>query len=146
LAPTQRVRRGCLAAALLLVIGPDLPAAAQTGNFELELNAATDVPEACRLTFVATNGTGIALTATSYQVAAFDAKGVVSALLVLEFGALPQNKSRVVQFDVPNLPCLDISRLLVSGQDQCTSAAGNHDVCLATLSASSRIPEIPFGV
>lgn len=138
------VRSIAVAAFLALMTGA--PALAQSGNFELELNTAADVPEACRLTFVATNGTGVALTSTSYEVAAFDSKGVVSSILVLEFGELPLNKTRVVQFDLPKLTCADLSRILVNGQDQCKSADGEQDVCMKALSASSRIPTIPFGL
>lgn len=132
-------------AGLFCVLAPD-PSQAQTGNFELELNTASDVPDACRLTFVATNGTGVALTETAFEVAAFDSAGVVSAILVLEFGELPMNKTRVVQFDLPRVTCSELSRILVNGQDQCTSAAGDQDVCMKSLSASSRIPRIPFGL
>jgi len=133
-----------LAAALALLWGT--PGRTQTGNFEVELNAAADVPGACRLTFVATNGTGVALTSTSYEVAVFDSAGVVSAIVVLEFGALPLNKTRVVQFDLPEFGCAKLSRILVNGQDQCLSAEGERDICMTALSASSRIPAIPFGL
>jgi hypothetical protein len=79
-------------------------------------------------------------------VAAFDGKGVVSAILVLEFGELPLNKTRVVQFDLPRMSCTDLSRILVNGQDQCKAAEGDQDVCMKALSASSRIANIPFGL
>lgn len=133
-------------AAIVCLSLATLPAFAQTGNFELELNSSADVPDACRLTFVATNNTGIALTKTGFEVAAFDASGVVSSLLVLEFGELPLNKTRVVQFDLPAMKCADLSRLLVNGQDSCESADGAHDVCIKQLGASSRISSIPFGL
>lgn len=133
-------------AALLCLALVAHPAFAQSGNFELELNSSADVPDACRLTFVATNNTGVALTKTGYEVAAFDTAGVVASLLVLEFGELPLNKTRVVQFDLPAFKCADLSRLLVNGQDSCESADGAHDVCIRQLSASSRISSIPFGL
>jgi len=133
-----------LALAGLMVVAA-APAFSQSGNFELELNTAADVAGACRLTFVATNGTSVALTQTSYNVAIFDAKGAASSILILEFGDLPLNKTRVVQFDLPDRPCADVSRILVNDQDACTSAEGDSNVCLASLSASSRIPTIPFG-
>ncbi len=136
--------------ALGISLGLGLPpgALAQTpgGNFELELNTATDVPGACRLTFVATNGTGVALTATSYEVAVFGEAGVFSTIVVLEFGELPLNKTRVVQFDIPEQSCANLSRILINGQDQCTSASGDSDLCMTALSASSRIPRIPLGL
>ena len=76
---------------------------AQTGNFELELNAAVDADTGCQLTFVASNNTGVALTKASYEVAVFDADGLVSSLFVFEFGQLPENKTRVVLFSLPDL-------------------------------------------
>lgn len=133
------------AVGLFLALGI-CPASAQTGNFELELNTFLDIPDGCRLTFVATNNTGIELTQAAFEVAAFNAEGVVQSLLVLEFGGLPLGKTRVVQFDLPQMKCEGLSRLLVNGQDACDSADGKHDVCLKSLSASSRIQSIPFGL
>lgn len=121
-------------------------ALAQTGNFEIELNTSADVDGACRLTFVATNNTGLSLTKTAYEVAAFNADGAVSQLMVLEFGELPEAKTRVIQFDLPGMQCSAISRLLVNGQDTCEAADGPKDVCMKSLSASSRIPSMPFGL
>lgn len=134
------IRPFCLTLALAL------PAMAQTGNFEIELNTSEDVAEACRLTFVATNNTDIALTKTAYEVAVFNAEGVMSQLVVLEFGELPLGKTRVLQFDLPAMKCESLSRLLVNGQDSCESAEGTHDICMKSLSASSRIQSIPFGL
>jgi hypothetical protein len=122
------------------------PAVAQTGNFELELNTSADVEGACRLTFVATNNTGKSLTKADYEVAVFDASGAVSQILVLEFGELPLSKTRVVQFDLPQTKCEDLSRILVNTADACESGDGALDVCMKNLSASSRIPSMPFGL
>lgn len=134
-----------LAAALGFLVGPTCGAQAQSGDFDVELNTALDLPDACRVTFVATNNTGVALTKTGYEVAAFDASGLVSAILVLEFGQFPLNKTRVVQFDLPKTKCSDISRLLVNGQDSCESADGKQDICMKALKARSRLETIPFG-
>jgi hypothetical protein len=139
-------RDGVFWACVALAVGFAAGAEAQSGNFDLELNSFSDVTEGCRLTFVATNNTGIALMKTSYQVAAFDGAGAVSALMVLEFGALPLSKTKVLQFDVPAMKCEAITRLLVNDQDSCESDAGKHDVCIKSLSASSRVPTIPFGL
>ena len=119
---------------------------AQSGNFELELNTATDAGAGCRLTYVATNNTGVALEQTSYEVVIFDGAGAVSKILVLEFGQLPLSKTRVVQFDLADQACTDISRILVNNPVDCNSAAGAHDVCLKGLIASSRSQSIQFGL
>ncbi len=121
-------------------------AAAQTGNFELELNAAVDVAEGCQLTFVASNNTGLALTKASYEVAVFDGEGLVSSLFVFEFGELPMNKTRVVLFALPETKCEAVSRLLVNRQDECETAEGAQEICMRALNTSSRIATIPFGL
>lgn len=118
---------------------------AQSGNFVLELNNASEVEGSCRLTYVATNNTGISLNKTSYEVAIFDAEGGVSNLLVLEFGQLPIAKTKVVQFDLKDQPCADISRIVVNNLAECESADGSHDFCLSALITSSR-NDIQFGV
>lgn len=121
------------------------PAFAQDGSFNLELNAARDVNGGCRLTYVATNNTGVDLEKTSYEVAVFDKDGVVSRLLILEFGKLPKSKTKVVQFDLAEKPCAEISRLLVNNVAECTSTEGPYDRCMEALSTSSRA-EIEFGL
>lgn len=125
-----------------------LPVTAQTqgGSFELELNGAADVGNGCRLTYVATNNTGIALDKTSYEVVIFDGQGAVSRILVLEFGKLPMSKTKVVQFDLADQPCAKISRILVNGQVDCASGKGAQDVCMSELIASSRSQSIQFGL
>ena len=139
--------KSCLVGALALahaVAGTSM-ATAQTGNFVLELNNAAEVEDSCRLTYVATNNTGVGLTKTSYEVAIFDAEGRVSNLLVLEFGQLPIAKTKVVQFDLKGQPCADISRIVVNNLSECESADGTHDFCLSALLTSSR-NDIQFGV
>lgn len=121
------------------------PAIAQSGNFGLELNNARAVGDGCRLTYVATNNTGVALSKTSYEVAVFDQEGVVSRLLILEFGQLQNGKTKVVQFDLADKPCETISRLLVNSVAECTAADGSAPNCMDGLVTSSR-GEIQFGI
>lgn len=118
---------------------------AQSGNFALELNTATDVGDGCQLTYVATNNTGIALTETAYQVALFDENSLVSGTLVLEFGALPVGKTKVVQFNLAGKPCASISRILINDISACRSADGDHDFCMSGLITNSR-GDIQLGV
>lgn len=114
------------------------PAFAQSGNFALELNTATDIGDGCQLTYVATNNTGIALIETAYQVALFDENSLVSGTLVLEFGALPVGKTKVVQFNLAGKKCATISRILINDVSACKSADGDHDFCMSGLITNSR--------
>jgi hypothetical protein len=121
------------------------PAAfAQSGNIELELNTGTDIDGGCRLTYVATNNTSIALEKNSYEVAVYDNDGLVQRLLVLEFGWLPVGKTRVVQFDLPEQSCTTISRISVNGPVECTASSGEQTVCRDSQILSSRVRTIQF--
>lgn len=143
----------CLAllGAAILAVSPALtPAHAQqearqeTGVFDLELNNTEAVEGGCRLTFVARNGTGTALEQTSYDVAVFDDTGAVSDRLILEFGRLAPDKTRVVQF-LLSRGCGQVSRLLLNGSEECVTSDGAESrICMDALQGSSRT-EIEFG-
>lgn len=117
-------------------------AEAQTAGetMALELNNATDVDGACRLTYVATNGTGVTLEGLSYEIVLYDPEGIVpdDGFLLFEFGAIPEGKTKVVQFMLENRDCASISRVLVNDVAECRSATGEHDFCLDGLSVTSR--------
>lgn len=133
------------AASVALAAMVGAPAFAQGGNFSLELNAARDAGEGCRLTYVATNNTGQDLEQASYEVAVFDQDGVVSRLLILEFGRLQADKTKVVQFDLSDMACTNISRLLVNSVSECVATGGGEANCMDGLVTSSRA-EIQFGL
>lgn len=136
-------RSGYLALFLMAFSGM---AAAQTGNFELELNTSADVPEGCRLTFVATNNTTADLKQASYEMALFGKDNVYAMGVIFEFGELPQSKTRVVQFDLPETKCGDVTRILVNNPDKCETAKGGSDICMKGLTATSRVQSISFGL
>lgn len=134
-----------MAAALALAqILPAPLVAQQAGAFTLELNNTEAVEGGCRLTFVAQNGTDTALDQTSYDVAVFDETGAVSDRLILEFGRLSPDKTRVVQF-LLGRGCGQVSRLLLNDAEDCVTSAGEKSrICMDALTASSRT-DIAFG-
>lgn len=137
--------RTLLLAACTASLSIAAPAAfAQTGNIELELNTAADADGGCRLTYVATNNTSVALEKNSYEVAVYDNDGLVKRLLVLEFGWLPVGKTRVVQFDLPDQSCTELSRISVNGPVECTASSGEQTVCRDNQILSSRVRTIQF--
>jgi hypothetical protein len=136
--------------ALIATVAGLLPLAAQEAavpSLALELNTAADTAEgACRLTYVASNGLAAPLEMTSFQMAVFDASGAVTRLIVLDFGALPVGKTKVVQFDIPGQTCAQISRIIVNDVAQCTTTGGAAvEGCLTSLSTASR-STIQFGL
>ena len=135
-------------AAAALAAAPAFAQEAADQGFGLELNAAADTTSgSCRLTYVASNRSDEALDRTAYEVAVFDAQGVVTRLLVLEFGALVEGKTKILQFDLAETPCASISRIVVNDAAACTPAGGGDDLdlCMAGLSAASRTA-IQFGI
>lgn len=133
-------------AALAAAAGLGAPVGAQTpGPFTLELNNTSDIEQSCRLTYVATNDMGMDLSGASYEVAVFDAEGTVERLLILQFGALEDGRTKVVQFDLADTACSNISRLLVNSVAECTAADGSEPDCLGALETTSR-SEINFGL
>jgi len=140
------VTRGlALAAAATLALAPlSAPAAAQDGSFALELNNLENIDNACRLTFLANNATGVALDQTSYEVVVFNETGAVSQRLILEFGRLPEGKTKVVQFLLDG-GCDRISRLLLNDVEECIATDGGPvSYCLDGLVTSSRV-DVMFG-
>lgn len=115
-------------------------AGAQDAKLSLELNNAADVEGACRLTYVATNSTGVALEGLAYEIVLYDPEGIVpdDGFLLFDFGRMPEGKTKVVQFVLENRACDGISRILVNDVAECRSAAGEHDFCLDGLEVGSR--------
>jgi hypothetical protein len=133
--------------ALLAGGAPALSQDAPAPMLSVELNTAADTAEgACRMTFVANNSLAVPLEATSFQFGVFDADGAVSRLIVLDFGALPVGKTKIVQFDIPGQTCAQISRIVVNDVAQCTTTGGAAvDGCLTSLATASR-GTIQFGL
>jgi hypothetical protein len=128
----------------LAVQAPGAAAQSAEGAIGIELNSATDVEGACRLTYVVTNGTATDLTQASWEVAVFDEAGTVTRLWVLDFGSLPQTRTRVVQFDLADQPCEKVSRISVNDAVDCVSAEGPQPVCRDRQSLSSKVGAIAF--
>lgn len=141
-------------------------------SIALELNNAADIQQtlpaaegaapvtqtSCRMTYVVTNRTGEGLRAAGWQVGVFDSGGVVRALLMLNFGELPDGKTKIGIFDIPGWPCADISRIVVNDVAQCVPASAEPVTqadgtqvwaqashCLDGLATSTRA-DIEFGL
>lgn len=123
----------------------EAPATVASGAFGLELNTVTELDGgACRLVYVAENGTSIDVNNATYEVAVFNTGGAVSNMLLLEFGELDAGKTRVVQFDIAGQPCGDISKILVNDQVDCATADGASTMCMGNLATRALDTDITF--
>ncbi|KQT53711.1 hypothetical protein ASG43_17920 [Aureimonas sp. Leaf454] len=116
-----------------------------SSSLTLELNTAKDVATGCRLALVAFNGTPTSLDEMSYEVVVFDGQQRVSQFVLFEFGALPPKKTKIVQFDIANAKCAEISRLVLNNASRCQSAGGSVPICLDRAVPTSRTA-IAFGL
>lgn len=124
----------------LLVMALATPALAQSApELGIELNALTPSETGCRVTFLATNRLGTELTRAGLEVALFGADGGIDRLVSLEFKAMPEGKARVLQFDLADLACEKLSRVLINDVVACEGDGLDPKTCLAALKPSSRL-------
>jgi len=121
---------------LLVFLLTMTPAGAQeaSSSLSIELNRIDPMDGACRLTFLAENALGTDLDVLSLETVLIDAEGRVDRLTLFDFGALPDGVPRVRQFDVPDLECGTLGRVLINGVAECS--AGEN--CADALRLSTR--------
>ena len=133
------------AAALVLALcAPGLAQEAPL-SLDLELNALQATETGCRITFLATNGLGAPLDRTAIETALFDADGAIDRIVTLDFKGLTEGKTKVLQFELADLLCDHIGRVLINDISACEGAGLAPTACLDNLKTTTR-PEIAFGL
>ena len=126
-----------------------MPVAAQEAtpapSLALELNALQPSEAGCRITFLATNGLAGAVEKATLEVALFGTGGGIDRLVSLDFKALAQGKTKVLQFELAGLQCDAVSRVLVNDVTACEGDGIEAGDCLANLQTSTRT-KAEFGV
>ncbi len=102
----------------------------------VELNTAETMDTACRLSFMVTNEHPQDIEAVVFETVLFNVDGSVNQLTLFDFGALPSNRPRIRQFDVPGLGCDGLGRLLINGAVTCE--APDAGLCINTLELRTR--------
>ena len=126
------------AAALCLTTGAAAGETDAQGGITLELNTAETVENACKLTFMITNGYDQAVEKAVYETVLFDRAGQVSVITLFDMGTLPPALPRVRQFMVPQVICEDLGRVLVNGSNTCTAEGLPADACVNGLTLTTR--------
>ena len=128
-------------AILTLVLGLAVAAtsvlAEERGKLSLDLNALEQVGQSCRLVFVATNAIGAAIDELTLETVLFSAAGTVDRFALFDFQALPEGKTRVRQFDLPDIRCGDIGKVLINGAASCKGRALKGIECMDQLELKS---------
>lgn len=122
-----------------------LDAAAATklpgAKLDVELNALAPSQKGCMMTFVAENNLQAPINKVSFELAFFNDKNAVDRITVLDFRDLPQGKKRVRQFDMPNVKCETVTRILINDTPVCDGPAAGE--CMKGLVTRSQI-SVPF--
>ena len=129
----------CFVAGMILLAVGTAPVTAQDGDaaLKIELNGLEQVDKACRMTFVVENALAATITKAVFEVALFDAKGLVERLMVLDFRDLPKGRTRVRQFDAADTSCGVVSRILVNDATECAGEGLDPGACIAALRTST---------
>ena len=133
--------------AAALVLAFCAPGLAQEAppSLDLELNALRPTETGCRITFLATNGLGAPLDRTAIETALFDADGAIDRIVTLDFKGLVEGKTKVLQFELADLLCDRIGRVLINDISACEGAGLAPTACLDNLKTTTR-PGIAFGL
>lgn len=122
------------------------PATPKAGHgFSIELNRATPTDSGCRLGFVTKNDLGSDLTKAAFEIVLFNPDGLIERLLVLDFGAMPQGRTKVREFNLSGSSCETIDRVLVNDVSACEGEGLAEGACAGGLTASSK-NDIAFGL
>lgn len=106
----------------------------------LELNALQPTEQTCRLIFVVQNGLSDSLEQLSFEAVVFNQNDIVERLTLLDFETVPMGRMRVRQFDMPDISCDGIKRILINGTNSCESKGGVSLACDDLLKLNSRTP------
>ncbi len=131
---SKSAARAILAFSLLVLACAGARAA--EGAINLELNKVEPAGEGCRIYMVFSNETAGVIESFKPDLVFFDQDGVIADRLVVEGGPLPAGKTRVKLFDVGQLGCGSIQRVLLNDIRAC--AGQTPAACLAITNTSSR--------
>jgi hypothetical protein len=114
-------------------------AGAAPGAITLELNKLVQVENACHAYVVIDNQTSGPLKELTVDAYLFDKAGVILRGLALPFTDVRSGRATVMPFVLPDLPCADVSRILLNKVLTCTSGDGAAvEGCADMLAVSTR--------
>ena len=136
-------RAVAFAAAALSFLLVRSAAGAPDGSIQAELNKLEPRNGDCRAYLVLENKSASAFKALKLDIVIFGTDGIVERRLAVQGAPLPLGKTHLKVFEVSDLPCERIARLLLNDVLDCADSTGPRDNCLALLSTTARAA-VPF--
>jgi hypothetical protein len=110
---------------------------AAADGIKIELNKLEPQAASCRVYMLFENS-GPAIEALALDLVLFDPSEVISRRVTVDSGPLRASKTTLKLFDIPDLACTDIRRILVNEVSDCRDAKGSHQDCIERLTLASR--------
>lgn len=110
----------------------------EAGQLKIELNKLEPLDSACRAYLLFENRTNEHFISLKLDLVMFDPQGIISRRLAVEGGPLPAGKTSVKLFDIRDLACQSLDRLLLNGVLNCTTPQGERHDCLPMIETTSR--------
>ena len=139
------------AAFTVLLLGAYILATRATfaGNTSLsiELNRLEERTGGCRVHLVLTNASARSYSSYRLDLVIFASDGVIARRLALETAPLRANKTMVKEFELADLTCDGIGRVLLNDVSACVTGDGNLDDCVTTTRVSRATrssPSVPW--
>ncbi|MEL7279371.1 MAG: hypothetical protein AAGK79_03390 [Pseudomonadota bacterium] len=129
-----------MAVCAALLCGAPFHSFAQTADgaaLAIELNTSSDTGSGCQLSFVARNTLSDSLSQVGFEMAFFDKEGALLRMSTLDFRDLPQKRTKIRQFVIPDGACNALGRVLVNDVPVCEGLTGG--TCYDALKLTSRI-------
>jgi hypothetical protein len=104
----------------------------------LELNQLTAGQGGCQVYMIGRNDSGRAFKTLQADLVTFTGDGVVNGRLLVEFAPLDAGKTMLRVFELPELPCEAIDRVLLNEVARCEDGSGAVPSCTAMVETSSR--------
>lgn len=104
----------------------------------VELNKLEPQNNACRAYLVFENQTGHSFSGLTLDLVMFDKDGIIANRLAVDAAPLPAQKTSVKLFDIGDLACKDIGRILLNDVLDCRDEGGKVPNCVALIKPSSR--------
>ena len=130
--------RSTMAAAALLagLAGP--PAGAQEGRLTVELNKTEAVEAGCRSYFLFRNRSGHTLAEFEMSLAILDTDGVIDRLLTIDAAPLPDGRTTLKLFEIPEIACERIGEILLHDIPACRPQNAEAADCFAFTDLASK--------
>lgn len=114
------------------------PASAAEGELGIELNKLEPAETACRAYLVFENRTANAYRSLKLDLVMFGTDGVIIKRLAVEGGPLAKDKTSVKLFEITDVTCEQIGRVLMNDVISCEDALGERQNCVDDVATSSR--------